>query len=217
MSAPSLPRIEPGKRVIVAGRTGSGKTVLAGWLAQRSPQRWIVFNPKHTSGYDALSASVIVDGWKPRELEKSLKDSRFTILNFKPAESLPQFMDACIGWLHDQYDNVGIVADELYTLHDSGRPLPGLTAWLTRGRERKQSFIGLTQRPVWISRFCFSEADYIAAMALQLASDRKAMVDNTGRAEYAAKLAPYLWRWYNVAADELTLYGAVPVHHSQED
>lgn len=211
-----LPLIKPGERAIIAGRTGSGKTVLGGWLARRSPQKWIVFNPKHTAGYNELPNVEILDGFKARKIDKALNDSRFVVLNFAPAESTAPFMDACIRWLHDQYDNIGLIADELYTLHDSGRPLPGLTAWLTRGRERKQSFIGLTQRPVWISRFCFSEADYIGGMSLQLASDRKAMMQNTGRAEYLKKLDAHYWLWYRVAADELDLYGPVPLSTLQE-
>ena len=211
-----LPSIEPGKRAIIAGRTGSGKTTLAGWLANRSAQRWVVFNPKHTGYYKKLSHSATIDGFQPRRIEKELERSRYVVVNFKPAESDARFMDACVSWLHDQYENIGLIADELYTLHDSGRPLPGLTGWLTRGRERKQSFIGLTQRPKWISRFCFSEADYIGGMVLQLADDRKAMVENTGRVEYLRKLAPYYWLWYTVDADALGFYMPVPLPSNQE-
>lgn len=216
MARQLLPSIDPGKRAIVAGRTGSGKTVLANWLIKRSPQRWIIFNPKHTAGYDALPDVEVLDGFNAKKLERAIFNARFVLLNFKAEESEPRFMDACVGWIHNQYDNLGLCADELYTLHDSGRPLPGLTGWLTRGRERRQSFVGLTQRPVWISRFCFSESDYIGGMALQLASDRKAMMQNAGRAEFLKKLDPHQWLWYTVATDSLGLYGPVPLPNPQD-
>lgn len=216
MAPLALPSIKPGERAIIAGRTGSGKTVLGNWLIKRSPQKWVIFNPKHTAGYNDLPHVEILDGFNAKKIDAAIPKSRYILLNFKPAESDPRFMDACVAWLHDQYDNIGLCADELYTLHDSGRPLPGLTGWLTRGRERKQSFAGLTQRPVWISRFCFSEADYIGGMSLQLASDRKAMMQNTGRAEYLKKLDPHYWLWYRVSADGLDLYGPVPLPPAQE-
>lgn len=211
-----LPSIKPGQRAIIAGRTGSGKTVLANWLIKRSSQRWVIFNPKHTAGYNALPDVKVIDGFDARKIEKAVFKSRYVLLNFKPEESEPRFMDACIMWLHNQFDNIGLCVDELYTLHDSGRPLPGLTAWLTRGRERKQSFVGLTQRPVWISRFCFSESDYIGGMALQLLDDRKAMMHCTGRAEYLKKLDSHYWLWYEVVTDGLTLYGPVPLPPVQD-
>lgn len=217
MAPQPLPLIKPGERAIIAGRTGSGKTVLANWLIKRSPQRWVIFNPKHTAGYNALPHAEILDGFNAKRLDRAIDKARFVVVNFAPIESDPRFMDACVGWLHDRFDNIGLCADELYTLHDSSsRPLPGLTGWLTRGRERKQSFVGLTQRPVWISRFCFSESDYIGGMALQLATDRKAMMQNSGRAEYLKKLDPHYWLWYRIDTDGLDLYGPVPLPPPQE-
>lgn len=208
---PRLPSIKKGERVIIAGRTGSGKSTLATWLLNRSPQRWIVLNPKHTVAYGELADNKTLEGFDARKLDDALEHYRFVTLNFAPAETTPEYMDGVISYLHDAYDNVGLCADELYTLHKNNRPGDGLTGWLTRGRERNQSFIGLTQRPAWISRFCFSESDAICAMSLQLAEDRKRMVDNTGRAELGTKLAPHHWAWYNVPEDALTVWGPVPL------
>lgn len=216
MAPQPLPSIKPGERAIIAGRTGSGKTTLGTWLLKRSPQRWVIFNPKNTPIYNDLPNVEIMYGFNAKKLDRAVDNAKFMVLNFKPVESEPRFMDACIGWLHEQFDNIGLCADELYTLHDGTRPLPGLTAWLTRGRERKQSFVGLMQRPAWISRFCFSESDYIGGMALQLASDRKTMMQNAGRAEFLKKLDPHYWLWYRVAADSLNLYGPVPLPPPQD-
>lgn len=209
-----LPSIEPGSRTLIAGRTGSGKTTLAAWLMQsRNRQRWIVLNPKHTTGYATLEDSVSLRKFDSRKLSRELDKNRFVILNFSPAESDNVFMDDVLNYIHNAYDNVGICVDELYTIHNNTRPGNGLVSILTRGRERKQTFIGLTQRPKWISRFCFSEADNICGMSLNLDEDRKRMRDDSGCDEFLVKLDSHHWLWYNVAQDVVTHWSPIPLEY----
>jgi hypothetical protein len=213
----TLPTIAPGKRAVIAGRTGCGKTTLAGWLVSRSRQQWIILNPKHTTGYDAMLDSKTLSSFNAKRLDSALDNHRVAIINFSPDQNNPEFMDDVVSYLHNRYDNVGLLVDELYTLHKNGRPGPGLTGWLTRGRERQQSFIGLTQRPKWVSVFCFSEADYICSMALTRKEDRKTVVENSGRDEFHKKLDDRLWRWYQVDRDNQKLWGAVPLPRKPEN
>ena len=56
------PTVEPGKRAAIAGRTGSGKSVMGCWLLWQSPGQWVILNPKNTAAYDDLPHSVRVDG-----------------------------------------------------------------------------------------------------------------------------------------------------------
>ena len=114
-------------------------------------------------------------------------------------------------WLHGAFTSVGLCADELYTLHQNGRAGDGLTGWLTRGRELKQSFLGLTQRPAWVSKFILSESDYIGEMSLTLEADRKTMRDIIGSPEALVKLPPREWLWYDMSADRLRKFGPVPL------
>lgn len=207
---PKLPSVEPGKRLVVSGRTGAGKTTVAAYFLRRSRQHWVILNPKHTAGYKALPDSKVLQGFNAKKVAQSIKENQYTIINFTGPESTPEFMDAVIEWLHNNYKNIGLVADELYTLHIQGRAGPGVIGWLTRGRELKQSWIGLTQRPAWVSRFIFSEADYVVGMDLALNDDRKRMRDNTGNSEFLSRLSPHHWRWYDVSADTSTLWGPVP-------
>ena len=206
-----LPKIEAGKRAVISGRTGAGKSTLACWLLGRSAQHWLILNPKHTNAYAALPDAVILRKFDERDLIKSLKDNRFTVLNFPGDEANPDFMDAVIAWLHVKVKNIGICADELYTLHTgNARAGDGLIGWLTRGRELNQSFLGLTQRPAWISRFIYSEADYIGTMDLALGEDRKKLYEATGQKVFLDRLTGHRWLWYIVGSDTLTLYGPVP-------
>jgi hypothetical protein len=208
----NLPSINPGQRAILSGRTGSGKSTLAAWLLSRSPQHWVIFNPKHTAAYRNLDDSIVFKKFDARAILARIKKQKFVVLNFRGAEASPEFMDAVLEWLHEHVKDVGVCCDELYTMHSSaGRAGDGLIAWLTRGRELRQSFLGLTQRPAWISRFLFSEADFIGAMDLVLEDDRKRMVSETGADHFMDRLHNHRWLWYTVADDDIALYAPVPI------
>lgn len=205
-----FPKIAPGQRAIAAGRSGSGKSTLGRWLLLRSPGHWIILNPKHTKAYDALPGAITLNNLNLEKLEKAMGENRFVILNPKPNQCTPEVMDAFIEWLHLNFTNVGLCCDELYTVHFNGRAGPGLTGWLTRGRELGQSFLGLTQRPAWISKFLLSESNFIVEMSLTQKDDRKVIYDLVGDPNTLRKLQPRQWFWYDVEADKLKLYGAVP-------
>lgn len=208
----TLPILEPGTRTIVAGRTGSGKTSLARFLMQtRNRQHWVIFNPKHTAGYKSLPGAKVLNGWNAKKFDKSLSENRFTIINFDKNELSAEYQDAVLSYIHESYDDIGIAIDELYYLHNNMEAGEGLVGVLTRGRERKQTFLGLVQRPKRISLFSFSEADFIVSMALNLEGDRKRMVEATGDEQFIHSLPKYVWRWYNVDADSSRLWGAVPL------
>lgn len=206
-----LPRIEQGQRACIAGRSGSGKSTLACWMLTRSPGHWLILNPKHTKAYAHLPDVNTMNGINFSKLERSIRDHRFTVVNPTGPQSTPENMDAFVEYLHGQYQNLGLCADELYTLHVNGQAGQGLIGWLTRGRELGQSFLGLTQRPSWISRFLFSESTYIGEMSLNLKEDRKRMYEMTGQEDALIQLPPREWLWYDVDGDTLRHLGPVPL------
>lgn len=208
-----LPSIKPGQRALIAGRTGSGKSSLGKWLLLRSPGKWVILNPKHTAAYSTLPDSVKVSGMDWKKIDKFLsdRDTRFIIVNPHSRECNPDTLDAFVMKLHEDWRSVGLCCDELYTLHKSGVAGQGLIGWLTRGREIKQSFMGLTQRPAWLSQFLFSESDYIGAMRLSLAKDRKRMVEMTDNPQLGAQIPMHHWLWYDTVKEETDYFGPVPL------
>lgn len=207
----ALPLIKPGQRALVAGRSGSGKSTLARWLLVRSPLRWVILNPKHTKAYDSLPDSVTIKSLDMRDVEKAIMRNRFVVINPPSREADKESLDSFIMNLHETLQSVGLCCDELYTLHKGGVAGDGLLAWLTRGRELKQSFLGLTQRPAWLSQFLFSESTYICGMSLNLAKDRKRMEEMTGKDEFLFKVPERNWLWYETDIDQLTYFGPVPL------
>ena len=206
----TLPIVARDKRAILTGRTGSGKSTLACWLLNRSPNHWLILNPKWTKAYKDLPESETVEGLDVKKIGRSLEKNRFTIVNPSGSEARHDVMDDIINYYHESYEGIGLCADELLTLHNNGRAGSGLTGWLTRGRELKQSFLGITQRPAWISQFLFSEADYVACMSLNLKKDRQAVAEATGRLEMLEQLEARKWFWYDVVRDKLQRFGPVP-------
>lgn len=208
----NLPRIPQGKRAILAGRTGSGKSTLARWLLTESPGHWFILNPKHTKAYDALPDSVVVkSAYDVKRLEREIRRHQFVIVNPTQAEATPDGMDWFAQWVHDNFRNIGLCCDELYTMHRNGVAGEGLLSYLTRGRELGQSFLGQTQRPAWISQFLFSESDYIGEMSLNLKNDRKRMFEFIGHELALEKLPPHWWLWYDATADHLRKFHPVPM------
>lgn len=208
----NLPNIPQGKRAILAGRTGSGKSTLARWLLVNSPGHWFILNPKHTKAYDKLPDSVVVkSAYDVKRLEREIQRHRFVIVNPTQREATPDGMDWFAQWVHDEFRNIGLCCDELYTMHRNGVAGEGLLSYLTRGRELGQSFLGQTQRPAWISQFLFSESDYIGEMSLNLKNDRKRMFEFIGNEVALEKLPPHWWLWYDATADHLRKFQPVPM------
>lgn len=207
----TLPYVPRGKRTLLVGRTGSGKTSLARWLINRSPGAWLVLNPKYTSGFRNMADSTTIRSLDIEELARQFETKRIVIVEPPEGSNDPQILDDYIEAVRKSFDNLGLYIDELVMVHRNNQCGDGLKHWLTLGREANLSFIGSTQRPRRISLFCFSESDYFSMMQLNLADDRKRVYEFVGNPKVLVNPPLHYWRWYDVNGDRLQTYKPVPI------
>lgn len=198
-----LPRYD--KRTTVIGSTGSGKTQFAVWLLMirvfingMIDRVWIIFDFKGDQLIEAIGAKEIsVFGPIPK------KPGLYVV------RPIPEFHDEAVKrllWQIWAQENVGVYIDEGYML---GLRNPALNACLTQGRSKHVEMIILSQRPKFMSKFVFSEANYFAVFNLNLEEDRDYVRGYLGRTQI--KLLPqYHCTWYDVDKQEACQFSPVP-------
>ena len=199
----NLPSIHAGQRGVLVGRTGNGKTTLARAVMDNSPLHWIVLDCKNDKSFD---------DYKHYDLGDKLNFSgKLTVIRPAPHYLADRkSLDAWIFELSETYENIGLFIDELlYVTHNSTAG-PGLVGWLTRGRSRKQSFLGCTQRPARISMFIFTECDVFINLGVNHVDDVKRLEAMTSSAEFAQKPPRFHFHVYDVAEDSLKKFKPVP-------
>lgn len=126
---------------------------------------------------------------------------------------LPQVDDdATENWLWKvwQRERVGLYIDEGYMLPDKGGAFRGI---LTQGRSKHIPVIALSQRPVWVNRFVFSEADFYSVFHLNDTRDRQTVQSFIPAKTVTAgidSLEKYHSFWYDVSQNQLFQLSPVP-------
>lgn len=190
------------QRTAVIGRTGSGKTRFGMWLlseADFDKQPFVMIDYK---GDDLIAG---VD--RVREIGLNEIPKHPGLYTIKP---LPSENDAVENWLWRIWskERVGLYVDEGYALPDKG----AFQAILTQGRSKRLPVICLTQRPSWISRFVFSEADFYAVFHLNDHRDKLTVQAFTPkeRMDLKNRLPDYHSYWYDVGRDNVFQINPVP-------
>lgn len=206
MASDSLPYVPQGKRALFLGKTGSGKTVGASWVLSRSPGKYVILNAKYDELLSQLGPHV---KWDSKDIVKATNKNRVVVAH--PDDLEPENLDKVLFDLCESRKPIGVFVDELMYLHKgSGRAGPGLMSLLTRGRSRKQSFIGCSQRPAFISNFCYSESEYFGIYNLKLDDDWKKVIAFTGFPAVKQTRLNHRWAWFDAAEDKLVEYTPVP-------
>lgn len=192
----------PTDRVAVLGRTGSGKTTLAAWLLSGhdfNEQPAVIIN---TKGDRLLLEIADIDGVQTIDVNDTPGETG--LYHIRPRPDQAAELDALFHRIWEK-ENCLVYIDEGYMVE--------ITDWfnalLTQGRSKHISMIVLSQRPAWISKYVFSECDFISLFNLQILDDRKTAagfvpVDRNYR------LAKYESYWYNVSDNELFRFAPVP-------
>jgi hypothetical protein len=190
------------QRLTVIGKTGSGKTQGAVWqLARRSFDRkpWIVFDFKLDDLINEL----------PHTTHMSVTDALpkkpgLYIVHPKPGEE--EYVEEML-WRIWARENIGVYIDELYMINKNSKSFRAL---LTQGRSKRIPIIGLTQRPVDVSRFCFSEADYIQLYTLNDRRDYKTVKEFMPMPIESPLPAPYYSFWWDNSRNYKAVLKPVP-------
>jgi hypothetical protein len=200
MKQPRLPNRK--QRLTIVGRTGTGKTVAAVWHLSQQPldvMPWVVYDFKTDELINKIERAQHVD----LDFIPSRKDTGVFIVHPMPGE-----VEAVTRHLWRLWErrNVGIYIDEGYMM---GQDNDALNAIYTQGRSMRIPMITLSQRPVWMSRFAFSEADFFQIFALNDKRDQKT-IESFAPVNLAARIPEYHSYYYDVGRNNLTMFKPVP-------
>lgn len=162
--------IKQSERVLIVGKTGSGKTYLAEKLTG-SLTRLIVLDPK-----GQLKGRFNLEEWGS-STEKAIKGGEAVRVRaaLPPGQSGADYWESILALAYHA-GNITIYIDEIYGVVPPGsKPDVWLTAAYTRGREKNVAVWGASQRPVWVPLISLSEADWFFVFRLQLPEDRARM------------------------------------------
>lgn len=153
------------QRLSVYGQTGSGKTIAGLWhLSQRSfdARPWLVLDFK---GDEHIGQLPFTDQLSPG---KTPRHAGLYVMRPIPQSNDDDAVEKTL-WGIWQQENTGLFVDEGYMI---ARKSQAFNALLTQGRSKETPVITLSQRPVWMSRFVISEADFHQVFFLADSSDR---------------------------------------------
>ena len=190
------------QRIAVVGRTGSGKTVAGMWHLSNSnylSQPWIIINIKGDEQIDSIERAQFI------ETKDNVKKPGIYILHCEPDdETLADFLHRV--W---RRGNTGLMVDEGYMLSENKVVERRFRTLLTQGRSLHIPMIVLSQRPSWISRFVFSEADFYQLFHLNDDRDVQTVSSFLPRGAYK-RLPDYHSVYYDVGKDQLDYLSPVP-------
>jgi len=213
--------LEPGQRGLLAGQTGSGKTQNAIWQLRNTEifPRFIL-DTKIEDAFFGLpegdeTLKLIESHDELLQLKKVPDDEWPDYVLIRPNTSHltdPEILDTYLHLLYENFGHCFIYIDELYMFHTSaGRCGAGLIGLLTRGRSRGKTVLQSTQRPAYISRFCFTESNRFYVHKLLDKRDRKTfdmMIPSFSEQPIPPK---YHFYYFDSAIDDAPrLYAPVP-------
>lgn len=191
----------PQNRTAIIGSTGSGKTFTACWILSTRDfhiRPWVIFDFKGDALIEEINPiEISIFGPPPK------KPGIYVV---RPIPELHDDAVTAFLWKIWAQGHTGIYIDEGFML---GARNPALNACLTQGRSKYIEMLILSQRPVWMSRFVFSEANFFSIMRLTDVDDLKTVRRFIGGQELN-NLPKYHSYWYDVERQEGAQWSPVP-------
>ena len=193
------------QHTLILGRTGSGKTQAGIWhLSGKNFERkpWVIFDTKGDELIDKIGR---MEGAKHLKLGEMPGKNGLYIVRPRPDQDVE--IDEFLWKIHAR-NNVGLYFDEGYMVGKSD----ALNALLTQGRSKHIPIIILSQRPAWLTRFCFSEASFFQVFSLNDRRDRQRVQEfiSIDKADIENRLPEFHSLWYDVKQDHVFTFAPVP-------
>ena len=196
---PPLPNAT--QRITILGATGSGKTVAGIYhlsMHDLKARPWVVADMKDDEHLNAIESAQHVDlDFTPKEKDKG-------IFIVHPRTRDEEALDKMLERLYER-TNVGIFMDE----PDLANRSDAFTDILRKGRSRRMPVIALSQRPVDVTRYLFSEASYIRAYYLNDKRDWRTVEEFTP-IDSEIDLKPFHSFYYQVGRKDFWQLGPAP-------
>jgi hypothetical protein len=188
------------QRLAVVGKTGSGKTHAAAWhLSRRSFDQmpWVIYDFKVDPLINSIYKAERIGLDDPVPHQPGIY-----IVNPLPDDGAAVEKHLWKVW---ERENIGVYIDEGYMIDNAA-----LRATLTQGRSKHIPMIVLSQRPTWITRFLFSEADFFQVFFLNDERDRKTVGAFIPSKVMERRLPDFHSYYYDVGRDDLAVMKPVP-------
>lgn len=190
------------QRHAIIGATGSGKTVAAVWhlsLRNYDQKPWVIYNFKDDKTIDGIPYARHIG------VEEIPTKPGVYVVHPTPGEASDGTVENQL-WEIWSRGNIGVYVDEGYMM---GNNNTAFRALLTQGRSKQIPMIVLSQRPVWMDRFVFSESEFFQVFRLQNKKDRKS-VEEFVPADLGKRLPPFHSYYYDVGNDTVSILKPVP-------
>lgn len=194
--------IKPTQHTFIAGRTGSGKTVLVrNYLA--GYDNVICLDTKGTTIWPEVDQAelTLARSWNELMRAKTPK------VIYRPAweEMNPETYHEFFKWIYLRMNTI-VWVDEAMSVTPNPSVIPEYyKAILTRGRERETAVWSLTQRPTGIHQIIISESSHIFSFDLNMPQDREKIAKVTGAPEFLEKPGKFMFWHYYVENEHATL------------
>jgi hypothetical protein len=181
------------EHVAVFGRNGTGKTQASVWqLSERSFDKmpWVVINSKDDELINRIPGTFDLDLDDGAPRWPGIYVVRSAIADKEEKDELNGLLARI--WSRQK---TGIYFDEA----SDATGLSWFRRCLRQGRSRRVPIIAVTQRPLWLDRYVWSEASFYQGFQLNLADDRET-ADRMVPHYKQVHLPPFHSLWHDVKA-----------------